>query len=115
MVLLADLHLGYNIGCHQMEQMTEKVNAQNPDLVVIAGDIFDNEYEALDDPERLISILKGIKSKYGVFACYGNHDIQEKILAGFTSETGKEKKPVIPGWTSFLKKAGITLLRDEEC
>lgn len=35
-----------------MEQMTEKINEQKPDLVVMAGDIFDNEYEALDDPEK---------------------------------------------------------------
>ena len=112
-VLLADLHLGYNIGCHQMEQMTEKVNAQNPDLVVIAGDIFDNEYEALDDPERLISILKGIKSKYGVFACYGNHDIQEKILAGFTFGNREGEKASDPRMDELLEKAGITLLRDE--
>lgn len=112
-VLLADLHLGYNIGCQQMEQMTEKVNAQNPDLVVIAGDIFDNEYEALDDPDRLISILKGIQSKYGVYACYGNHDIQEKILAGFTFGSKDEKKVSDPRMDEFLEKAGITLLQDE--
>ena len=80
-VLVADLHLGYNIGCKQMEQMTEKINEQKPDLVVVAGDIFDNEYEALDNPDRLAEILRGIHSKYGVYACYGNHDIQEKILA----------------------------------
>ena len=55
-VLAADLHLGYNIGCKQMEQMTEKINEQKPDLVVVAGDIFDNEYEALDDPEKLANI-----------------------------------------------------------
>ena len=83
-VLVADLHLGYNIGTWQMQQMVKKINAQKPDLVCIAGDIFDNEYEALDDPERLIEIFKGIKSHYGVYACYGNHDIQEKLLAGFT-------------------------------
>lgn len=28
-VLIADLHLGYNIGCRQMEQMVEKINAQD--------------------------------------------------------------------------------------
>ena len=85
-VLVADLHLGYNIGCKQMEQMTEKINEQKPDLVVVAGDIFDNEYEALDD--------------------------QEKILAGFTFGS-KEKKESIPEMDEFLEKAGITLLRDE--
>ena len=44
-----------------MEQMTEKINEQKPDLVVVAGDIFDNEYEALDDPEKLAEILRGIR------------------------------------------------------
>ena len=100
------------IGCKQMEQMTEKINEQKPDLVVMAGDIFDNEYEALDDPEKLAKILRGIRSKYGVYACYGNHDIQEKILAGFTFGS-KEKKESTPEMDEFLEKAGITLLRDE--
>ena len=40
-ILLADLHLGYNIGCSQMKQMVMKVNQQSPDLIVVAGDIFD--------------------------------------------------------------------------
>ena len=111
-VLIADLHLGYNIGCRQMEQMAEKINAQNPDLVVVAGDIFDNEYEALDNPDRLAEILRGIHSKYGVYACYGNHDIQEKILAGFTFG-GRAKKQSSVEMDEFLEKAGFTLLRDE--
>ncbi|MDD3277930.1 MAG: metallophosphoesterase [Lachnospiraceae bacterium] len=111
-VLTADLHLGYNIGSRQMERMVKQINAKDPDLVVIAGDIFDNEYEALDDPDRLISILKSIKSKYGVYACYGNHDIQEKILAGFTFASDK-KKVSAPEMDEFLEKANITLLRDE--
>ena len=111
-VLIADLHLGYNIGCRQMEQMVEKINAQDPDLVVVAGDIFDNEYEALEDPDRLEKILRGIQSKYGVYACYGNHDIQEKILAGFTFG-GQEKKESSVTMDEFLEKAGITLRRDE--
>ena len=46
-ILLADLHLGYNIGCSQMKQMVMKVNRQSPDLIVVAGDIFDNEYDEL--------------------------------------------------------------------
>lgn len=111
-VLIADLHLGYNIGCRHMEKMVEKINVQNPDLVVVAGDIFDNEYEALENPDRLAAILRGIQSKYGVYACYGNHDIQEKILAGFTFG-GKEKKESSVKMDKFLEKAGITLLRDE--
>lgn len=110
--LAADLHLGYSIGPYHMEQMIEKINAMDADIVLIAGDIFDNEYEAIRDPDRIISILRGIKSKYGVYACYGNHDIQEKILVGFTFPS-EEKKQSDPRMDEFLEKAGITLLRDE--
>lgn len=111
-VMAADLHMGYNIGCEHIQKMVEKINAQEPDLVVFAGDIFDNEYEALEDPKKLIEILQGIKSKYGVYACYGNHDIKEKILAGFTFG-GSQKKESDIRMDEFLKEAGITLLRDE--
>lgn len=111
-VLVADLHLGYSIGSWNMKKMVQKINAQEPDLVVIAGDIFDNEYEALDDPDRLAEILSSIKSTYGVYACYGNHDIQEKILAGFTFPK-EGKKMSDPRMDEFLESAGITLLRDE--
>ena len=112
-VLLADLHLGYNIGIDHMEKMVAKVNAQNPDLVVIAGDIFDNEYEALEEPEKLAEVLRGIESKYGVYACYGNHDIEEPILAGFTFSKKGVKKVSDPRMDAFLADANIQLLRDE--
>lgn len=111
-VLIADTHLGYNIGCRMMEQMVEKVNAQNPDVVCFAGDMFDNEYSALDDPERLAEILSGIKSKYGVYAVFGNHDVEEKILAGFTFG-GKKDKLNGEEMIDFMEKSNIEILRDE--
>lgn len=111
-VMAADLHMGYSIGCDHIQKMVEKINAEDPDLVIFAGDIFDNEYDALEDPEELISILQGIQSKYGVYACYGNHDIKERILAGFTFGGSRKKESDIR-MDEFLEKAGITLLRDE--
>lgn len=110
-VLLADLHMGYNVGCNLVQQIVDKTNAQNPDIVLIAGDIFDNEYEALDDPDRLTEILGSIKSKYGVYAVYGNHDINEKILGGFTFDS--KEKVSDPKMDELLEKANITLLTDE--
>ena len=112
-ILLADLHLGYNIGCSQMKQMVMKVNQQSPDLIVVAGDIFDNEYDALDDPDQLVKIFRQLKSQYGVYAVYGNHDIDEKILEGFTFGSGREKKASDPRMDEFVKRAGMKLLRDE--
>lgn len=111
-VLAADLHLGYNIGTAHMMQMVDRINEQNADIVVIAGDIFDNEYEALEDPAELIAVLQKIQSKYGVYACYGNHDVEEKILAGFTFGGNKKKESSIQ-MDEFLERAGIHLLQDE--
>ena len=111
-VLVADLHLGYNIGVRQVQRIVNSINKQDADLVLIAGDIFDNEWEAVDQPEELEKILRGIKSKYGVYACYGNHDIQEQVLAGFTFG-GQREKTSSPEMDEFMEKAGITLLRDE--
>lgn len=111
-VLVADLHLGYNVGSRMMEKMVTKINAQEPDLVVIAGDIYDNQYEALDDPERLAGILSGIESTYGVYACYGNHDVEEPILAGFTFG-GKGQKLNDERLEQFLADSNIELLTDE--
>lgn len=111
-ILAADLHMGYSVGTEQIRRMVEKINQEDADIVVIAGDIFDNEYEALEDPEALAEILSGIRSRYGVYACYGNHDIQEKILAGFTFSSDREKTSD-PRMDAFLEKAGIRLLRDE--
>lgn len=111
--LVADLHMGYNIGTPHIKNMVKKINEQNPDLVVIAGDIFDNEYEALDNPKAIVKTLKKIKSKYGVYATYGNHDIKEKILAGFTFSKKGQKKESDIRMDQLLDDANITLLRDE--
>ena len=78
-VLIADLHLGYSIGNDHMKQMVDKINALDPDVVLVAGDIFDNEYEAVKDPDQVAKTLSRIKSKYGVYATYGNHDIEEDV------------------------------------
>lgn len=111
-VLLADLHIGYNVGCAQMERMVEKVNAQDADIIVIAGDMFDNSYESLDDPERLKEILMSMKSKYGVYCVYGNHDIEEPIIGGFTFG-GKKNKLNDERMTAFIESMDFKLLRDE--
>ena len=110
-VMVADMHMGCNIGVPEMEKMVELINECEPDIVFICGDIFDNIYDALDDPEKLISIYRRIHSKYGVYACYGNHDIDEPVLAGFTFNQN-EKKESDPRMDEFLERAGITLLRD---
>lgn len=111
-VMVADLHLGYNIGYRHIQNMVEKINVQNPDIVIIAGDIFDNEYDAIDNPEKVKEAFLNIKSKYGVYAVYGNHDVKEKVLAGFTFNYSAKKESDLR-MDKLLEDSKIKLIRDE--
>lgn len=111
-VLVADLHMGYAIGVDHITNMVEKINEQDADIVIIAGDIFDNSYDGMDDPAGIKAQLKSIKSKYGVYAVYGNHDIDEKILMGFTFDWGG-KQLNSEKMTNFIKECDIKLINDE--
>lgn len=110
--LVSDMHLGYNTGAAQMEKTVSLINEQQPDIVLVCGDIFNNEYDSITDPDRITKILNGIQSRYGTYAVWGNHDVEEKVLAGFNFRSDEDKKPCDEMY-EFLDKAGITLLEDE--
>ncbi|MBQ6560149.1 MAG: metallophosphoesterase [Erysipelotrichaceae bacterium] len=115
-VLIGDTHLGYNITVKQVAEMVELINRQDPDVVLIAGDIFDNEYEAIEDPEEMIRLFQQIQSRYGTYAIWGNHDIQEKILLGFTFSWMNKEKHVVQAderMVEFVREAGIKTLYDQ--
>lgn len=111
-ILVADTHLGYSLGIRNMKDMVKKINSLNADLVCFAGDIFDNDFDALDDPEGIKKEFLSIKSKYGVYACWGNHDVSDKLFGGFTVNPGSIKKPD-ERMTEFLEASGLILLEDE--
>lgn len=115
-VLIADLHMGYSVGSNQIADMVEKIQAQNPDIIFVAGDIFDNDYDTIANPDKLISLFQQLSPKYGIYGCWGNHDIDEKIIAGFTfgwSKEAQKEKRSDPRMDEFLRAAGIRLLQDE--
>lgn len=111
-VLVADQHLGYTIGVKDMEKMAAKINAEKPDLVCFAGDIFDNNYNALDDPEGIRQAFKSIESTYGVYACWGNHDVKEPLFSGF-SVNARSEAIRDPRMEQLLIDADIQVLNDE--
>ncbi len=111
--LVADLHLGYNIGVNEMRKMVDIINREKVDIVLMAGDIYDNDYGAIDRPEEIRTLFQSIQSKYGVYACYGNHDVVETTLGGFTLEDPDIPKTSDEQMDEFLRSAGIVLLRDQ--
>lgn len=96
-VLISDIHIGAVNSEKRIASIVDKINGLKPDIVCIAGDIFDNDYNAIYNPQKVISELKKIKSTYGVYACLGNHDTGNTV--------GK--------MVDLLKKSDIKLLNEE--
>lgn len=111
-VLVADMHLGYSFGATDMEKMTQHINKMNADLVCFAGDIFDNNFDDLDNSVRIKKAFQNIKSTYGVYACFGNHDVDERLLSGF-SVTPMKRAVRDNRMETFLKESNINILDDK--
>lgn len=77
LVMISDIHMGNFVRERHVSKMVGKINALSPDLVVIAGDLFDVDNGILNEPDELKKIskkLRKIKAKSGVYAVMGNHD-----------------------------------------
>jgi predicted MPP superfamily phosphohydrolase len=96
-VLISDLHLGAINSEKRLEIMVQNINRLSPDIVCVAGDIFNDDFDAINNPDKAINILKNISAKYGVYGILGNHD------------GGKTLKKMM----NFLELSNIKLLNDE--
>lgn len=97
-VLLSDLHIGIYVSAGYIKNLVRRINSLSPDMVVIAGDIFNNgsaeECAKLAEVSRL---FRQIHTKDGVFAVLGNHD------PAFSDEAMQK----------FLRDSNIRLLYNE--
>ena len=71
--MISDLHYGTVMNSEKLKKACEKIEKSNPDIVVLCGDIVD-EKTSLEQMEEATEILGSIKSKFGIFYVYGNHD-----------------------------------------
>ena len=92
-VMLSDLHIGYHNTRAELSRWVDLINDEQPDYVLIAGDIIDMSMRPLIE-ERMADEFHRIKAP--VYACLGNHEF-------FSGESQAQQ---------FYKDAGIHLLRD---
>lgn len=112
--MFGDPQFGYNIGEYHLKQAVDIINKNDVDIVCVVGDIFDNQYSAIKNPDKLIDLFNQIKSKYGMYAVLGNHDVEEPILCGFTfNDDDFENKLASKEMLDFIRKSGMVLLYDE--
>ena len=93
-VMASDLHIGYHNPRKELARWIDLMNAENPDFILIAGDILDGSMRPVLE-ERMSEEFHRLKAP--VYACLGNHE----FYAGH------------PEAKQFYKDAGIHLLIDE--
>ena len=86
-VHLSDLHYdGLRLSEKLLAQTIEVSNDENPDLVLLTGDYVTDDPTPVND---LVLRLKYVKSRQGIYASLGNHDImypnaKAEVTAAFT-------------------------------
>ena len=109
---ISDLHLGYTIGAKELEEWVKIINAEKPDMVVVGGDLVDNNI-ALVEHMGLDKILRKIVAPMGVYACLGNHE----YIAGLEESIDFHNKSNIKVLkdTTFMVTDNFTLIgRDDK-
>jgi hypothetical protein len=69
--LISDLHLGHVRNGNFLRRMIAKILREEPDLIFIAGDLFDG---TAIDAKRAAEPLNGLTAPHGVYFVAGNHE-----------------------------------------
>jgi predicted MPP superfamily phosphohydrolase len=105
-VAVSDIHLGYGIGKARLKKYVEMINAQNPDIVLIAGDLIDASLRPLFE-QRMFEDINKISAPMGVFMCFGNH---EHISNDKNSLDFVKKTKIIPLLDSIAEIGNLSII-----
>ena len=94
-VAVSDLHLGNGTGKTALKRYVKMISEQNPDLILIAGDLIDNSVVPLYT-ENMMEELSELKAPLGIYMVPGNHEYISGIKAS----------------ARFIQDTPIQLLRD---
>ncbi len=67
---------------YMLNQIVNQVDSHNPDVVVIAGDVYDKSVPPTDAVALLDDFLVRLSSRTKVFVISGNHDSAERLAFG---------------------------------
>ncbi|WP_339825881.1 metallophosphoesterase [Paenibacillus sp. FSL R7-0163] len=93
----SDLHLGNIVGNRHLKKMVSQMNAMQPDVILLAGDVLDDSIEPFIR-NSMSEQIKQLKARYGVYAVLGNHE----YYGGSIKE-----------YTDLMSSIGIKVLQDE--
>lgn len=95
-VAISDTHLGAFIDADWLQARVAQINALEPDLVLLLGDLFEGDYP-LEDLDTVQQAFLALNAPLGVLGVTGNHELH-----------GGQEMSV-----QFLEEANIDILRNE--
>lgn len=101
-VQIADSHIGTTFHADGFSDYLKQIESVNPDIVLFTGDFVDDD-STKDDMIKCCEALGKMKTTYGVYMVYGNHDKGYSNYRDFTYKDLEEE----------LKKNNVPLLQDE--
>ena len=73
LVAMSDVHLGYGTTRKDLARYVDIVNSENPDIVVIVGDLIDNSILPVKKADMCCEFER-VETRYGIYMSAGNHE-----------------------------------------
>jgi predicted MPP superfamily phosphohydrolase len=99
---ISDLHHSRTVSGAYLSRCIERINLLEVDLVVLTGDYITYDF-AGTYRKKVVSLLGNIESRFGTYACLGNHDYGIR---------GRQDH-LLDRLTQGMAESGITVLRNE--
>jgi predicted MPP superfamily phosphohydrolase len=93
-VQISDIHIGPTLDAAWLRRVVAQVNALEPDVVAVTGDLVDGSVDALREQ---MTPLTELRAKHGVFYVTGNHEYYHGGRA----------------WAAEVARLGLTVLHNE--
>ncbi|MDO4634139.1 MAG: metallophosphoesterase [Eubacteriales bacterium] len=102
-VQISDSHVGATFDGEGFAEAVQKIQKEDPDIVVITGDFVDDD-TSKEDMLRSCEALGTLKARYGVYFVFGNHD------KGYSNQVrGYDAAELVRN----LEENGVKVLEDE--
>jgi len=74
---ISDVHLGLFFSLEKLEELLQKIIVQRPDVLMLTGDIFDDN----EQNEQAVQLIDSYEKEFpqGIYFCWGNHEYMKGI------------------------------------
>lgn len=106
-IQISDVHLDGIKPSFWVKEMVDRINACQPDLIVVTGDLIDHDMEEI---KHYIPLLQRLRSPHGIYTVSGNHEYYSGIdnYLQFVDKCGmKELSNQVVQVTPYLQIAGV--------